>query len=253
MEEIVSGAEGAPNEANEGGEKPPIVRRVVEMSDRAIQRVTGGNAFLRGRLYARRKSVEGLVAEGDEVHGEIHIRSAEEPYQTSVRLNDEGSFESACNCPGWRGPSQHCKHVAAILVALRDRERPPKPKQDEETSNDGAEGESNEGEGGKKKRKKKNKDKDKLQPVHVPQTVSVGGKRRTRRRRRRNGDPLEVVDSRALTAPVGESRGALDAWLPPDARPRPVDLEFRLVVRPASLQVTPVMAGTRNAVPIADA
>lgn len=255
MEQVVSGAEIAPGE---GGEKPPIVRRVVEMSDRAIQRVTGGNAFLRGRLYARRKSVEGLVAEGDEVHGEIHIRSAEEPYSTRVKLAEDGGFESQCNCPGWRGPSQHCKHVAAILVALRDRERPPKPKTDEELGPE-LEGEGGEGgEGGKKKRKKnKNKDKDrekeKLQPVHVPQTVSVGGKRRTRRRRRRNGEPIDVVDSRSLVAPVGESRGALDAWLPPDARPKPVDLEFRLMVRPASLQVTPVLAGTRTAVPIADA
>ncbi|MBX3248848.1 MAG: SNF2 helicase associated domain-containing protein [Myxococcales bacterium] len=236
------------------GPKPPIVQRVVEMSDRAIQRVTGGNAFLRGRLYARRKSVEALDAEGDEVHGEIHIRSAEEPYRTSVKLDEEGGFLSQCNCPGWRGPSQHCKHVAAILVALRDRERPPKPRAESEPAealDDG--GESAEG-GGKKKRKKKNKDKEKLEPVHVPQTVSVGGKRRTRRRRRRgaNGDGLEVISTRDLSAPLGESRGALDAWLPPDARPRPVELEYRLVVRPASLQVTPVLAGTRNAVPIAD-
>jgi len=31
-----------------------VAKKLASMSDRAIQRVTGGNAFLRGRLYARR-------------------------------------------------------------------------------------------------------------------------------------------------------------------------------------------------------
>src|SRR5690606_21825148 len=104
-------------------------QRVGKMSDRAIQRVTGGNAFLRGRLYARRNAIENLTTVDDTVSGEIRVRSAEEPYKTSVKLTEDGQLTSACSCPGWRGPDGHCKHVAAILVALRDRERPPKPKE----------------------------------------------------------------------------------------------------------------------------
>ncbi|MEM9070317.1 MAG: SNF2-related protein [Myxococcota bacterium] len=227
--------------------KPPIVQKVVTMSDRAIQRVTGGNAFLRGRLYARRKSVEALRADGHQVSGEIHVRGSDEPYRTKVTFGEEEGFVSECNCPGWRGPTGHCKHVAAVLVALRDRHRPPRPK---------PEPKEGEGGGGSKRKKRKKKNKDKTQPVHVPQTVSVGGKRRSRRRRRRgaNGaENLEVVSARDLAGKIGESRGAIDAWLPPDARPRPLDLEYRLLVRTASIAITPVMAGTRNAVPIADA
>ncbi len=240
--------------------KPPIIQRVVKMSDRAIQRVTGGNAFLRGRLYARRRSVESLVAKGREVKGEIHLRSAEEPYRTSIKLSEDDTFISQCSCPGWRGPDSHCKHVAALLVALRDRERPPKPEKPEQDA--GANGEGGEGDEPRKKKKRrkrkkdKDKDKDKTPPVHVPQTVSVGGKRRTRRRRRRgNGaaEKLDIVSARDLAGAIGESRGAIDAWLPPDARPRPIDLEYRVVVRSASIAISPVIAGTRNAVPIADA
>ncbi|HJL01020.1 MAG TPA: SNF2-related protein [Polyangiaceae bacterium LLY-WYZ-15_(1-7)] len=255
--------EGSGKKSGGNKPKPPIVQKVIEMSDRSIQRVTGANAFLRGRRYARRKSVDNLVARGGKVRGEIHVGSQDEAYETSVELKDDGAFVSKCTCPGWRGPDAHCKHVAAVLVALRDRERPPRPKKEEnKAKGDGSDGnqgnQNNDGGGGKKKRKRrKKKNKNKPQPVHVPQTVSVGGKRRTRRRRRRGGgagnEKLEVLSARDLAGSLGESRGAIDAWLPPDARRKPLELEFRVVVRPASLAVTPVVAGTRNAVPIADA
>lgn len=218
-------------------DKPPIRRHVGKMSDRAIQRVVGGNAFLRGRLYARRNSVENLTADGDSLGGEIKVRSAEEPYRTRATLGDEGKFTSECTCPGWRGPTGHCKHVAAILVALRDRERPPRPKQ------------------GQPQQPQKKK----AQPVHVPQTVSVGGKRRRSRRRRRGGaaggaaEKLEVLAARELQGAKPPDRGALEAWLPSNALPKPYDFEYRVAVRAASVTVTPVVAGSRTAVPVADA
>ncbi len=205
------------------------------MSDRAIQRVTGGNAFLRGRLYARRKAVENLDEQEHEVSGEISVRTADEPYRTSVKYDEAGdSWESSCTCPGWRGPTGHCKHVAAVMVALRDEVRPPRAKQPQQ---------------------QQSKKKKKTEPVHVPGTVSVGGKRRRSRRRRRSGDAgaLEVLSPRELQARRGEARGPLDAWLPSEALPKPLDFEYRMTVRPASITVTPVLAGSRSAVPINDA
>ena len=53
--------------------KTPIAKKLSQMSDRAIQRVTGGNAFLRGRLYARRKVVDELKDEDDTVTGQITV------------------------------------------------------------------------------------------------------------------------------------------------------------------------------------
>lgn len=231
--------------ADEGREidlasEPPIVQHVAKLSDRAIQRVTGGNAFLRGRLYARRKSVEHLVAEGSSVSGEITVRSVEEPYRTRVELADEGKLASSCTCPGWRGPSNHCKHVAAVLVALRDRFRPakakPQPAQQPAQPPQSA--------------AKKN-GAAAAATVHTPQTVSVGGKRRRSRRRRRG--EAGKLDLPAGREPVVESRGSLDAWLPPDALPRPLDIEYRLVVRPAAITLTAVLAGTRTPVSVQDA
>ena len=106
-----------------------VAKKLASMSDRAIQRVTGGNAFLRGRLYARRKAVENLKEDEHSASGEISVRTADEPYHTAVSYSDESdSWESSCTCPGWRGPTGHCKHVAAVMVALRDEVRPPRAK-----------------------------------------------------------------------------------------------------------------------------
>ncbi len=218
--------------------KDPICRFAAGLSDRAIQRITGGNAFLRGRIYARRKAVEGLKAKDDWATAQIKVRNVDEPYRMKVTLDDEHKIVSSCTCPGFRGPTGHCKHIAAILVSLRDRERPPRPKQDQQ----------------KKKKDKSNGS----QPVHVPQTVSVGGKRRRSRRRRRGGSggdasKLEVLSGRDLTGPRAEDRGSLEAWMPSDILPKPYEFEYRLAVRSASIAVTPVLAGTRTAVNIADA
>jgi len=215
-----------------------VAKKLASMSDRAIQRVTGGNAFLRGRLYARRKAVENLKEDEHSASGEISVRTADEPYRTAVSYSDESdSWESSCTCPGWRGPTGHCKHVAAVMVALRDEVRPPRAK------------------GPQQQQSKKKK---KAEPVHVPGTVSVGGKRRRSRRRRRGaggaeGGPLEVLSPRELQARRGEARGPMDAWLPAEALPKPLEFEYRMTVRPASIAVTPVLAGTRSAVPINDA
>jgi superfamily II DNA or RNA helicase len=216
----------------------PVATKLASMSDRAIQRVTGGNAFLRGRLYARRKAVENLHEDGDSASGEISVRTADEPYRTEITYEEEGdSWESSCTCPGWRGPTAHCKHVAAVMVALRDEVRPPRTK------------------GPQQQQSKKKK---KTEPVHVPGTVSAGGKRRRSRRRRRSpggadGGVLEVLSPRELQARRGEARGPMDAWLPAEALPKPLEFEYRMTVRPASIAVTPVLAGSRSAVPISEA
>ncbi|MBW2158925.1 MAG: DEAD/DEAH box helicase [Deltaproteobacteria bacterium] len=214
-----------------------VAKKLASMSDRAIQRVTGGNAFLRGRLYARRKAVEGLAEEEHSASGAISVRTADEPYRTKVTYSEDGdTWESSCTCPGWRGPTGHCKHVAAVMVALRDEVRPPRAK------------------GPQQQQTKKKK---KTEPVHVPGTVSVGGKRRRSRRRRRGaggeGSALDVLSPRELQARRGEARGPMDAWLPAEALPKPLEFEYRMTVRPASITVTPVLAGTRSAVPINDA
>ncbi|MCB9594366.1 MAG: SNF2 helicase associated domain-containing protein [Sandaracinaceae bacterium] len=215
-----------------------VSQHLAKFSDRAIQRVTGGNAFLRGRLYARRGHVNDLWTHGSNAKCVVQVK-ADVTYEPKVTLTDEEQWVSDCTCPGFRGPTNHCKHVAALMVALRDRERPPKPKHPDAA---------------KKKSKEKANGKQEVK-AHSPQTVSVGGKRRSRRRRRRGTGPggeVEMLSVRELGIASPPVRGGLDAWMPSEESLRHQDLEFRMQVRAASIAVTPVLAGTRSAVAISD-
>ncbi len=234
-----------------------IAQHVARLSDRAIQRITGGNAFLRGRLYARRNAVVDLTASGTTAGAKILVR-ADQPYETQLGLTSEGQIISHCSCPAWRGPTGHCKHVAAVLVALRDRERPPKGRADGEMPQAmplGAPAPA--GGSGVPAQRLSAAAVAASNGADAAGTVSVGGKRRRSRRRRRGangegggGPIIEVVaPSRSTT----EARGSLEAWLPPQVAPRPTELEFRLAVRPASIAVTAVLAGTRQAISLNDA
>ncbi len=219
-----------------------VAQFIGKYSDRAIQRVTGGNAFLRGRLYARRGHVHDLTTLGSEATCQVQVKQ-DTFYQPKLTLTDEEGWTSECNCPGFRGATSHCKHVAALMVALRDRERPPKPKAQAQAQ-------------APAEVKEAPKPNGKQEVVaHSPQTVSVGGKRRNRRRRRRGAageGPVEVLSARDLGISAQEIRGSLDAWLPSEDQARYTDLEFRLQVRSASITVTPVLPGTRSAVPVGD-
>ena len=235
----------ASDDASDAPRKPDparISQHLSKFSDRAIQRVTGGNAFLRGRLYARRGHVHDIDTHGSNAKCRVQVKQ-DTYYEPKLTLTPEEQWVSDCNCPGFRGPTAHCKHVAALMVAIRDRERPPKPKQQQQPQES-------------KKSKEKNAGKQEVQ-AHTPQTVSVGGKRSRRRRRRRGGGSgaetnVEVLSARELGIGSQDPRGSLDAWMPPDEQIKTYDLEFRMQVRSASITITPVLAGTRSAVPIAD-
>jgi len=213
---------------------------IGSLSDRAIQRIVGGNAFLRGRIYARRNSVTDVAAQSSTLNAKVLVRN-DEPYTLELSLGSDGVIRSQCTCTAWRGPTGHCKHVAAVLVSLRDKERPARARVEES----GVTAQTN----GKSR--------------VVAQTTSLGTttKRRRSRRRRRgvgatNGEqvqtsPIGVVSARELGVST-DTRSSQEAWMPEET-PRALEMEFRLVVRSASIVVTPVMAGTRSGIPITDA
>ncbi|MBX7193876.1 MAG: DEAD/DEAH box helicase [Sandaracinaceae bacterium] len=259
--EVLDADEGADeddeaDEADEeGGEPAParapdpsrIAQHVGKFSDRAVQRVVGGNAFLRGRQYARRGDVREITTQENEAFGRIQVKA--DLYEPRISLQDDGTIRSGCTCPGFRGPTGHCKHVAALLVALRDRERPPRPRMPDGSPAQPAPAPPPDAKGTFVTTPAA---KTGLELTSAgPQTVSVGGKRR-RSRRRRRGEGAELLVPAVATAPTLETR-LFDAWLPtPEEERKPFEIEFRMQVRPASLTVTPVVAGTRTGVPILD-
>ena len=268
-------------------EATSVAQHVGRMSDRAIQRLVGGNAFLRGRIYARRNAVSDLNLDGMRASCNVLIKS-DEPIGVNIELAG-AELRSQCSCQAWRGPTGHCKHVAALLVALRDRARPPRPKPPEAppppVRAEGGMGmgvvSSSSSGIGTSAPIVTNGQHQRPQPTlmgsttMMPGTAAAGKRRRSRRRRHGVGGPVEVgmppiahsasngagvellsvreigmAQARRGSATRG---GLLDAWLPPGEVPKPCEFEYRLTVRAASITVTPVLAGTRSAVPIVDA
>src|SRR6185436_1471556 len=99
----------------------PFTEAVSTLNDRALRRLLGARAFLRGYDYVRRHAVDGLAVEDATARGSV--RGTEPvPYEVSLQLTPAG-FTSTCTCPAFPKINGHCKHVAALLIALRDQAR----------------------------------------------------------------------------------------------------------------------------------
>ncbi len=230
----------------------PFADAISTLNDRALRRLLGARAFLRGYDYVRRRAVDHV--EMGEASAKGSVRGTEpEPYVVQVQLTPAG-FSSECSCPAFSKINGHCKHVAALLIALRDQARgaQPRPPRDSVPSplsggahlgahaghtggaltngptNGGAyvSGVTNlgmDGEGG----------------------VSGGGRRKRNRAARaalrlagqQQRDMLVGARGFAARAPGVMSTG-VDAWLPEPMPPMPKTIEYRVQCKPNALTVT---------------
>jgi superfamily II DNA or RNA helicase len=189
------------------------------LSDRGLRRLLGARTFLRGLDYEKRKVVENVAI--DEAMAQCTVKGSDaEPYDVSIRLGGEG-ITSSCNCPAFKKTGQHCKHVAALLITVRNKARSklPRPATPAPTP----------------------------QPVvhhtnHPPQQLadtSKASRRRDRRRRAQNQQlvvppghrPPPSLDATARPTGIG-------AWMAPEGSTRQLQLEFRVHVRQGGLTVT---------------
>ncbi len=104
----------------------PFTEAIATLNDRALRRLLGARAFLRGYDYVRRHAVDQIQI--DEASARGHVRGTEpEPYNVQLQLTPNG-FASECTCPAFPKINGHCKHVAALLIALRDQSRGSQPR-----------------------------------------------------------------------------------------------------------------------------
>jgi len=143
--------------------------------------------------------------------------SDSDPYTVRVDLTPEG-IQSHCTCPAFAKAGQHCKHVAALLITVRDQARGAQPRREP--------------------------------PQPVPQTAHAGGDSKSRRRDRRRraggpgglpGGPI-VQAPREIGAPPPPEASArptgIGAWLPPPGTNHSRPIEFRVHARQQGLTVT---------------
>jgi superfamily II DNA or RNA helicase len=107
----------------------PFSEAISALNDRTLRRLLGARAFLRGYDYVRRHAVNDLKVAEASAEGRVRGTEAE-PYKVSLKVTPAG-FASECSCPPFSTINGHCKHVAAVLIALRDQARgestPPEP------------------------------------------------------------------------------------------------------------------------------
>jgi len=104
----------------------PFTEALSQLNDRALRRLLGARAFLRGYDYVRRQAVTDIQME--ELSATGRVRGTDpEPYSVKLQVTPAG-FTSECSCPAFPKINGHCKHVAALLIALRDQVRPKQPR-----------------------------------------------------------------------------------------------------------------------------
>jgi superfamily II DNA or RNA helicase len=192
----------------------PFSEALSTLNDRALRRLLGARAYLRGYDYVRRHAVDDVVVEDAGARG--HVRGTEaEPYNVSLQLTPNG-FSSTCTCPAFASSNGgHCKHVAALLIALRDQarggQRRPQPPPPPQTN-----GVHYTVHGG---------------TVHVAGVDGEGRRsKRARARAMKAAHHAQALPQRPAPAGVSSDSG-VDQWLPEPIPPSPKQIEYRLQVK----------------------
>jgi superfamily II DNA or RNA helicase len=186
----------------------PFNEALSTLNDRALRRLLGARAYLRGYDYVRRRAVDDIVVEDAGARG--HVRGNEaEPYRVSLQLTPSG-FTSSCTCPAFASSNGgHCKHVAALLIALRDQARGAQQRQAQPASN----GVHYTVHGG---------------TVHVAGVEGEGRRSKRARARAMKAAQHAALSVRGFTP----SGSGVDAWLPEPLPPAPKHIEYRIQVKP---------------------
>jgi superfamily II DNA or RNA helicase len=207
----------------------PFTEALSTLNDRALRRLLGARAYLRGYDYVRRHAVEDIVI--DEASARGHVRGTEsEPYRVSLQLAPSG-FSSTCTCPAFASSNGgHCKHVAALLIALRDQARGSMPRPAQQPHQNGVHYTVHGG------------------TVHVAGVEGEG--RRSKRARNRAMKAVHhhgPMPQRGFVAPSGSG---VDAWLPEPMPPAPKVIEYRVQVKQGGGALTVTLLDPDARVPL---
>ncbi len=178
------------------------------LSDRGLRRLLGARTFLRGLDYEKRKVVEEVSIE--ETKATCTVRGSDaQPYDVIIRLGGEG-ITSSCSCPAFVKTGQHCKHVAALLIHVRNRSRNKAPR-----------------------------------PAPPPAAPAIRPEQskasRRRERRRRNQNQQNVVPPGLRPPPTMDATArptGIGAWMAPPDSTKELQIEYRVHVRAGGLTVT---------------
>ncbi len=237
---LLANTDDIPAQAPTTSSPATIADTLSTLSDRGLRRLLGARTFLRGLEYARRRVVEDVVVAEGEATGRVR-GSDPEPYAARVFLSPEG-IRSDCSCPVFEKSQQHCKHVAALLISVRDQARgsnprPAPPPAPPPLPSAGPPVAASQGGGGSKSSRRERRRQRLL--------AMQGGVSTTHVVDRHHGTVHTHVVASSPADATHRSTG-IGAWLPPSGALQPArPIEFRLLVRQGGLTVTALDAEAR--------
>ncbi|WP_308722763.1 DEAD/DEAH box helicase [Paenibacillus polysaccharolyticus] len=89
-----------------------------------IKLLCGVTAFKHGEEYQQSGRIGKLAVSEDGRHYQAVVRGTE-AYEVKVDLDDAGEIEAQCNCPAYGNYYDYCKHIAAVLLVIHEREDTP--------------------------------------------------------------------------------------------------------------------------------
>jgi SNF2-related domain/Bacterial SNF2 helicase associated/SWIM zinc finger len=220
---------------------PQISDALSTLSDRGLRRLLGARTFLRGLEYFRRRVVDDISVNDATASGTVRA-SDSEPYPVTVELTPDG-IKSQCSCPAFSKGGQHCKHVAALLISIRDQARAGQPRREPapspilpQTAHAG---------GGDAQKRVRHRDR-RSRPEAM--TMGMGGSSGVSQGVAAMGPPGSAVTMATMPAPAVDATArqtGIGAWLPPEGIAGQRRVEFRLHVRQGALTVTVLDADAR--------
>src|SRR5690606_32387161 len=121
----------------------------------------------------------------------------------------DGGIMGECSCPAHQKTKQHCKHIASLLITVRNEARAKAPRAP-------------------------------AQPPAPAPAPALDSKSSRRRERRRRSAQQTLVAPPGVTVPnpdASASPTGIGAWLPPEGAVKRLNLEFRLNARQGGLTV----------------
>ena len=92
----------------------------IQVNQKIIQDMCGTVSFKRGKAIKSANQVTFTAYDTDRCEA---IVSGAEDFEVIVGLEPTGRFTTACSCPKLASFKKECQHVAAVLLAIQDRQR----------------------------------------------------------------------------------------------------------------------------------
>jgi len=91
------------------------------LTKRVIRLLCGDTSYARGEAYHKMGRVKINEYDEERRHYLATVQGSD-LYDVDIQVDDNGDVDAVCTCPAYFAYDNNCKHIAAVLLAIHDRE-----------------------------------------------------------------------------------------------------------------------------------